>query len=133
MTAERPHGVSVAAVRYWVGRRTGYSGTRKRIADAATKHSLDWCSLNANQIEWANRMGGLKDGEKLVAKHKKESKKACRRYVKKHLKVRSTGFIEVFLIPVLLNLVISVIVRLIVDWLFDDPVSLKAVRLGGVE
>lgn len=126
MTLDHPTGVSLDSVRYWVGRRTSYGGIRKKIADRATKHAVDWCAINVGDFHIQSAR--LKGPGGWVKGYKRMTKKRCRRYVRDHIDIQSIGFVEFLLIPFLLNLVISVVVRLLVNWLFDEPNAVHGLR-----
>jgi hypothetical protein len=109
-----------------VGRRTSYGGIRKKIADRATKHAVDWCAINVGAFHIQSAR--LKGPGGWVKGYKRMTRKRCRRYVRDHIDIQSIGFVEFLLIPFLLNLVISVVVRLMVDWLFDEPSAVHGLR-----
>ena len=131
MTPDSPTGVSLASVRYWVGRRTSYKGIRKKIADRATKHAVDWCAINAGTFHIQSAL--LKGPGGWVKGYRRLTKKRCRRYVREHIDVQRIGFVQILLIPFLINLVISVVVRLMVDWLFDDPSAVHGLRTAWLQ
>lgn len=130
MTSRGPTGVSLDSVRYWVGRRTSYKGVRKKISDRATKHAVDWCVTNVGAFHTGHQ-SAVRTG--WVRRYRRLTKKRCRRYVRENIDVQRIGFVEILLIPFLLNLVISVVVRLMVDWLFDEPSAVHGLRAAWLQ
>lgn len=105
LSRPKPHGYSLSSIQYWTRSESKFSGRKADLSDYLTGEAMAW---------WAARPygnGGFPD------------KDTARTELKKHLKskVRDRhGFVWSILLGVVVNVVISIVAKMIIEWLFSD-------------
>lgn len=105
-----PESFGTNDIQSWVRNKLEYSGERAAMADLATEKALEW---------WV-RAGDVKYGVGFAAateRQRKDARKECKSYIKANYK--RYGFIWSLLLSILLQVVISAVAKIIVDWLFS--------------
>jgi hypothetical protein len=101
----KPHGYSLASIQYWTRSKNKFSGRKADMSDYFTGEAMAWWSARP----YGN--AGFSD------------KGTARTELKKHLKARAReryGFFWTVLLGVFVNVVISMVSKMIIEWLFSD-------------
>lgn len=105
----RPNDYSLSSVQGWVCTELNYKGRKAEMARGSSAKALEWWTK-----EGFLKFGALpEDGTQ-----RDVAKKACRRYVS--VNYRYGNPLIAFVFSILLNIVISAIAQIIIDWLFSD-------------
>lgn len=105
----RPNDYSLSSVQGWVCAELDYKGRKAEMAKGSSEKALEWWTK-----EGFLKFGALpEDGTQ-----RDVAKKACRRYVSVNYTYGNPFIAIIF--SLLLNIVISAIAQIIIDWLFSD-------------
>lgn len=105
----RPNNYSLSSVQGWVCTELNYSGRRADMAKGSSEKALEWWTK-----EGFLKFGVLsEDGTQQDV-----AKKACRRYVNANYRYGNPLIALIF--SIILQIVISAIAQIIIDWLFSD-------------
>jgi hypothetical protein len=102
---DKPKGYSLSAIQYWTRAENKFTGRKADMSDYFTGEAMAWWS--------ARPYGNAGFADKATA----------RAELKQHLKARAReryGFVWTILLGVFVNIVISVVSKMIIEWLFSD-------------
>ena len=112
-----PTSYELTAVQEWVCRKLKYSGQKEEMANAAVERALEWWVRNGDSTyAYSLQQDSIRSSAK--ARWKKAAYKECKTYI--HDTPKRYGFIWSILLSLVLNIVISAVARIIVDWLFSE-------------
>lgn len=110
---ERPTGYTLPSVQFWVRRENNFSGRKAALSDELTQEAMQW---------WATRPygnGGFTD--------KKQARKELKSHLTTHAK-KKYGVIGSIVFMLFINLMVSIVTRMIINWLFGNEQEQKAVH-----
>ena len=105
----RPNDYSLSSVQGWVCAELKYSGRKADMARGSSEKALEWWTK-----EGFLKFGALSDD----GTQRDVAKKACRSYVIANYRYGNP--LIAFIFSLMLNVVISAIAQIIIDWLFSD-------------
>jgi len=105
----RPNDYSLSSVKSWVCTELNYSGRKAEMANGSSEKALEWWTR-----EGYLKFGALSENET----QQDSAKKACRKYVQENYRYGNPLVALIF--SILVQVVISAIAQIIIDWLFSD-------------
>ena len=108
---KKPKDYALSTVQDWVCAELEYKGTKAKIAKGSSEKALEWWSE-----EGFLKFGALReDSSNAVSK---DARDECRAYVRANYRYGNPLF--GFIFAIIIQVVISAIASIIVDWLFSD-------------
>lgn len=110
-----PQGVTIGAIQSWVLDSTGYTGWKKRLAAEVSIYVMEYAA-QAPAAAWQ-------------ANNRSNTYWMANAYVKRRIKeerIKRYGFIGGFFLLIFIGVVVNIIVRFIMNWLFPDPIKREA-------
>jgi hypothetical protein len=116
---DAPKSLEMPVIQSWVLEKTKYTGKKAEMARTATVIAMEW---------WQTRSDGY-----LATVGKRKAKKDCKAFVKKGIKsIKKAGpagsLFAAIVLAIFMNVMISSISRVILDWLFRDTSARKVLR-----
>jgi hypothetical protein len=108
----KPTGYSLGAVQYWITREAKFTGRKAAFSDELAQEAMQW---------WATRPygdGGFAD--------RKQAMKGLRAHLSTHAR-KKYGVIGSLVFMLFINIVISIVTKMIIKWLFGNAEEQKAV------
>ena len=109
----KPQGISIGAIQYWVKKETNYEkGWKSKVADNSTALAMEWCKTGM-----------------LMGVGEVDHYDECRAHVKENLgkPKGAVGFVFGWLFFAIISSVISTVVSVVVRWLLRDLESRNAI------
>jgi len=110
---QRPTGYTLPSVQFWIKRENNLSGRKAKLSDELTQEAMQW---------WSTRPygdGGFKD--------RKQAKKELKAHLTAHAK-KKYGVVGSLLFMLFINIVVSIVTKMIINWLFGNEEEQKAVH-----
>jgi len=108
----KPTGYSLGAVQYWIKREAKFTARKAALSDELAREAMQW---------WATRPygdGGFAD--------RKQASKQLRAHLSTHAK-KKYGVIGSIVFMLFINIVVSIVTKMIINWLFGNEEEQKAV------
>jgi|TARA_R110000824_G_scaffold208610_2_gene394438 hypothetical protein len=112
-----PRSFGTSDVQSWVCNKLKYTGEKKEMATLAAEKALEWWVRSGDTKYGAGLAARALSPTTTVRRWRKDAHKECKAYIKANYK--RYGFIWGLLLSILLQVVISAVAKVIVDWLFS--------------
>ena len=113
----KPRSFETVDVKSWVRSELKYSGERAKLADSATEKAIEWW-VQTGDFKYGIGLSTPILKKSAKDRWQKEAIVECKNYIK--VNGKRYGFIWSFLFAILIQIVISAVARIIVNWLFSN-------------
>ena len=108
----KPTGYSLGAVQYWIKREAKFTAKKAALSDELAREAMQW---------WAMRPYGA-----MMLEDRTQVSKKLRAHLSTHAK-KKYGVIGSIVFMLFINIVVSIVTKMIVNWLFGNEEEQKAV------